>query len=340
MDDDKEKTKKQLYDTLLPLMTSLVDYIILYLFMMVILQGIIRSLRREQNGSVGLIVGTMLGNFLATGLFVVREEIHVWLLGTDRISPYKIRNNPTTTEEKKTTTPSRKNTSSSSPHPYNIPTLMKVIVSSGIIFILLIHYGIVWDEDVEFTYEGWKKIFLPFYQLLVVRDIFFMAPFHTLMHYKAKKPQSSSMLSKVLKWFRKLHYKHHEVGKSAQSLHAYHIDDLDLFIENLGAPILFSCLQYMLGMYRIGVSMNTLVLLNLNDVGLHSVNPFSIMYFNPILDAMLYPNICHHLHHTPKYQNTYICFTPYHHLLLSPHLKRVDMRRYDENFKTNFFTTT
>ena len=337
---DQEKKAKQqqqttpllYYDRMLPFLTGVVDYGILGTNLLIIKQGT-RSLRETQ-GTWGLIVGTLLANVLATGLYVIREELHVWLLGPERISPYKLRHTETpqkpSSSSSSSTAKTTKKASSAAPHPYNIPTLLKVLMSSGMVTILLMRYGIVWDEDVEFTYAGWKRIFVPFYGLLLVRDVCFMAPFHTLMHY----PTSSNP---VLKWFRTVHYKHHEVGKSAQSLHAYHIDEVDLFIENVGAPILWSCVQYLWGRDHIGLSFNTIVLFTLHDIGLHSVNPYSILYFNPILDYLLYPNVCHQLHHTPKYQTTYICFTPYHHLL-SPQLKQIDMQRYDANFKTKFFT--
>jgi len=332
--DQEKKAKKQQqkqtprYDrVLLPWLTGVVDYGILVTNLLIITQGT-RSLR-ETRGTWGLIVGTLLANVLATGVYVVREELHIWLLGPERISPYKLRH--TETPETRSSSSKTKKASSAAPHPYNIPTLLKVLVSSGMVTILLMRYGIVWDEDVEFTYAGWKRIFLPFYGLLLVRDLCFMAPFHTLMH-------STNSSNPVVKWFRTVHYKHHEVGKSAQSLHAYHIDEVDLFIENVGAPIVWSCVQYLWGRRdHVGLSFNTIVLFTLHDIGLHSVNPYSILYFNPLLDYLLYPNVCHQLHHTPKYQTTYICFTPYHHIL-SPHLKRIDMQRYDANFKTKFFT--
>jgi len=176
-------------------------------------------------------------------------------------------------------------------------------------------------DKVEWSIQYWMSTFIVFYAMLLMRDLLFMLPFHSLMHSTSSK----------YRWFRNIHEKHHEVNKNAQSLHAYHISTIDLFIENGGSPMLILLVKYLLGL-PVELSFSSLLLFTAHDVGLHSINPYSTMYFNPILDYFLSPNICHQLHHATH--KDFITFTPFHHVI--PSLKREDERRYNQTFKTDF----
>jgi len=166
------------------------------------------------------------------------------------------------------------------------------------------------------TLAFWSEVFVPFFALLLLRDVFFLGPLHRLLHSK--------------RWYH-LHKLHHEVRKDAQSLHAFHIDAVDLIIENVGAPFLVFCGQYMLGL-PVGMHWFTPVLLTFHDAALHSVNPYSVMYFNPLLDWLFHPNVTHQLHHALN--RGYYMFVPYHHVLRAS--READCAKYNSVFETDF----
>ena len=194
--------------------------------------------------------------------------------------------------------------------------IFQTAVASMFSFFLMHELAIVYFVPPTLTLSFWLSIFGPFYALLVLRDLCFMGPLHPLLH----RPR----------WYG-LHKRHHEPTKSAQSLHAFHIDLVDLLIENVGAPFLLFALQRALGL-RVGVHWYVGLLLTCHDGALHSVNPHSAMYFNPILDAVFKANVHHQLHHALN--KDYYFFVPWAHVL--PARRRADCDRYNKTFETDF----
>ncbi len=237
---------------------------------------------------------------LGTLLSIAREKLHYTILGS-RVSKFK-------TNRKK-----RDPLESVIKH-------LKVIVLTMCGTFILENYGLLWlDDNFDLSFAFWEKVFLPFYSLLVLRDISYLGIIHNMMH------------SNKFPMLYKLHKKHHEITKNAESLDAYHITMFDLLIENSGAPLLLFLLQYQLGI-KPGISWTSLTVFFRHDFGLHSVNPYSVMYFNPILDFMFKPNICHQLHHALN--RDYTLFVPYGHIL--PSRRKRDEKKYNEVFKTTF----
>jgi hypothetical protein len=74
------------------------------------------------------------------------------------------------------------------------------------------------------------------------------------------------------------------------------------------------------------------VLLTCHDGALHSVNPFSVMYFHPLLDACFKGNVTHQLHHALN--KGHYLFVPWGHML--PARRQADCERYNYVFKTDF----
>jgi hypothetical protein len=175
---------------------------------------------------------------------------------------------------------------------------------------------IIYFSTVSFTLACWAQIFVPFFALLVLRDVFFLGPLHSLMHTK--------------KYYH-LHKLHHEQTNNAQSMHAFHIDLLDLIIENVGAPFLLFGLQYLLNR-TVGIHWLSTTLLTFHDGALHSINPYSVMYFTPFLDCFLHGNITHQLHHALN--KGYYLFVPYGHL--REETRKTDCTKYNKTFETNF----
>jgi len=163
--------------------------------------------------------------------------------------------------------------------------------------------------------SGFLMVYGQFIILLMLRDAF-LSVVHRLMH----SPK-----------YYYLHKVHHQVNRQAQSLHAFHIDILDIFLETyIAVPSLFMFQYFLSG--NLELHMGSLLLFTMHDFTLHSINPYSVSYFNPILDFALKPNICHQLHHVV--QNEYFTFTPYHHFI--PGAKERDYKRYNKLMKTNF----
>ena len=63
------------------------------------------------------------------------------------------------------------------------------------------------------------------------------------------------------------------------------------------------------------------------------MNPYSVYFFNPILDYMARNNICHNLHHTV--QLDYYTGIPFKQFL-SGETRRKDIERYNKDMKTQF----
>ncbi|GMI13863.1 hypothetical protein TrVE_jg10925 [Triparma verrucosa] len=224
----------------------------------------------------------------------LREEIYFYVIG-ERVPKAKQKPLPDKT------------------YPYIFQTYSLSMFS----FFLMYRSEIIFWSPASFTLEFWSSIFAPFYLLLVLRDVFFLAPLHRLMHTK--------------KYYH-LHKLHHEATSDAQSLHAFQIDVIDLMIENVGAPFLLFGLQWALDR-RVGIHWLVGVLLTFHDGGLHSINPFSVMYFNPFLEWLLEPNVTHQLHHALN--KGYYLFVPWGHLI-SRKERLTDCQKYNKVLKCDF----
>ena len=251
---------------------------------------------------MGLFARNAFFGFLYIGLVYFRERIHFKLLGD--LVPKSKRRNITRHD-----------------FCYALQAiLLSIIVSSGIEY-----NGYAYGEIDKFGNDNgiaWfllTEVYAPFFALLLLRDIFLMAPFHTLMHTK---------------YFYKWHKEHHKIGLDAQALHTFRLDVVDLFIENAGAPALLLAIQSMTGRH-VGFHVLAIFLFLFHDGAVHSVNPYSAMYFVPVLDYFLKPNICHQLHHAVPHKGYTLGF-PYHHLI--PSKRQHDIDYYNKSFGTNYYS--
>ena len=195
--------------------------------------------------------------------------------------------------------------------------IFQTAAASMVSYFAMHQLSIVYFTAPALTASFWLSVFAPFYMLLLLRDVFFLGPLHSRLH--------------TPRWYH-LHRLHHEPTKSAQSLHAFYIDLLDLLIENVGAPFLLFALQRAMG-YPVGIHWFVGVLLTCHDGALHSVNPYSAMYFNPLLDGIFRANVHHQLHHALG-QKGYFLFVPWAHVL--PERRRADCELYNRVFGTDF----
>jgi hypothetical protein len=132
-------------------------------------------------------------------------------------------------------------------------------------------------------------------------------------------------------WFYTLHKHHHVANANIQITNAFHFDIIDTFIENLGAPVLLCVLYFSLGL-PVRVHFASFLFLQWTDGMVHSLNPYTVIYFNPIVDYFLKANINHNLHHI--IQKGYYVFNPWNHLFDRESLAK-DIKIYNEVCKTN-----
>ena len=87
------------------------------------------------------------------------------------------------------------------------------------------------------------------------------------------------------------------------------------------------------------------ILLAVTDLNIHSVSPYSVGFYNPILDSILKCNVSHNLHHAlnvghytvwPWYQLKGVASYNYSEKKNLDGSRALDMRAYNKTFKTNF----
>jgi len=106
-----------------------------------------------------------------------------------------------------------------------------------------------------------------------------------------------TMMHFVHPWMHKeenywLHKHHHIVRTEVQGIHAFSIDFLDGFIENLIGPFLYMIILYFIK-GKVEVNLCTYFLTGYADVNVHSLNPFTVVHFSPILEYFHKPVIEH-----------------------------------------------
>jgi len=132
-------------------------------------------------------------------------------------------------------------------------------------------------------------------------------------------------------WFYKIHKNHHQVTKQIAHINHYYFDIADLFIENVCAPVIFLFAKFLLFGGYPSMHIFSYILLVIEEGNLHSVNPFTIIYFNPVFDYFFKSTITHNLHHT--FSKGYLTFLPYKHLLKSEREKDVNV--YNKFYETS-----
>jgi len=145
-----------------------------------------------------------------------------------------------------------------------------------------------------------------------VKDVLMMQYVHKWMH------EFSSLY-----W---LHKHHHTSCENLQVLTAFHFDILDVLIENLCGPIML-CLYYYYTSGVVYVNFASFLFVIWSDGLIHSLNPYSVILFNPLLDYLMKPNISHQLHH--MLQKGDYMIHPWKHVL-SPLTLKDDINQYNK----------
>lgn len=184
----------------------------------------------------------------------------------------------------------------------------------------------------EFKITCLAYVYFEFFAMSFIKDALSMNVFHEIMHRQA--------------YF--LHKTHHLPMKELSMVNIYYFDVLDIVIENAVAPAFLLLLKLGLCPGAAGpVSIHwcSYIILLCTDGLIHSISPYSIGFYNPILDSLLKCNISHNLHHALNIGHYTIW--PWHQLAgiarYDAHSKQnldssiaTDMATYNRVFNTNF----
>jgi hypothetical protein len=97
-----------------------------------------------------------------------------------------------------------------------------------------------------------------------------------------------------------IHKEHHSIKKSCQAFLAFRFTILDLLIENAAPTLYLLLVKAMLGM-PFQVKLASIILLGIQHIGIHSCNPHTVYFFNPLLDHWFKVNLQHALHHAVQH---------------------------------------
>lgn len=183
--------------------------------------------------------------------------------------------------------------------------------------LILTWCGLLYYTPITLSVETFVEVILVFYILQILKDVTSLVTFHEWMHTD--------------KAWMKYHTTHHVVGRNAQALLALHIDALDLVFENTCGILVYLGVLYMLGL-QVRAHYALIYIGGFMDVHLHSVNPYSVCLWNPLLDHVFRCNVAHQIHHACLTKN--YTFIPYHHIFSSRREK--DLKQYNTIMKTNF----
>mmetsp|Transcript_2570 Transcript_2570/g.2849 ORF Transcript_2570/g.2849 Transcript_2570/m.2849 type:complete len:395 (-) Transcript_2570:145-1329(-) len=96
------------------------------------------------------------------------------------------------------------------------------------------------------------------------------------------------------------HETHHLPEKELSVFNAFYFDVPDLIGENLIGPLLFCSIKLLFGGSSCSIHYASFFLSVVCDQTVHSLNPYTITFWNPLLDNFLRPNLSHNLHHSSK----------------------------------------
>lgn len=189
----------------------------------------------------------------------------------------------------------------------------------------------VWEEII-LDFRSYQIVILEYLLMSIGKDLFSMRIFHPMMHRDWCQPITR-------------HGIHHSFKDDTTAWSTLTIHPLDLALENTSGPALLLIAKFIcLSIYNWQATAPTIHLaaymfVSITDVSIHSANPYTVVFFNPILDWAMLPNVCHALHHVPKdiretWDRQYFNQWPIHHLW--PSNRQADVARYNQHFGTEF----
>ena len=172
-----------------------------------------------------------------------------------------------------------------------IISIIRLKISFGIASAIAAYYGyFVWTGlELKVLFS----IYTEFIVMILTKDLQ-LEVFHHWMHHGSK------WFKCLDKWIRGTHYFHHRTKLDLNSISAFYTSMEDAVMENLAAPFAVIGIKWFLGLSPT-INIGTFMMYIVYDIHCHSANPYSIVFFNPILDYLMKANVAHHNHHmNPK----------------------------------------
>lgn len=191
--------------------------------------------------------------------------------------------------------------------------------------------GLFYWTEILLDWNSYYIVIVEYIIMSIGKDIFSMRLMHPIMH-KSKR---------LHMW----HHIHHSFKDDTTAWSTFTIHPFDITIENGSGPTLLLIFKFIIQSLYHGkpvlpsIHLAAYIFVSITDISIHSSNPFSVVYFNPLLDWMFLSNIAHALHHCPKqfrdiWGFQYYTQWPWHQIY--PSKRKADIERYNEHFDTNF----
>ena len=199
---------------------------------------------------------------------------------------------------------------------FDIFYIVRTTLVSTLMIVLMVQNKFIHFTPLNEIHLRFSEVFA-FYAMVLLKDITLVIT-HRAMH--------------KIPFLYKIHKTHHGVAHNSSFQLAFVIDFVDLFIEDACAPLIYFAFCYAIGA-RMSINIIAYHMYVLFNGGLHSVNPYTALFFNPFLDWIFRANVAHQIHHVVQTKN--FSFVPFHHIFQNHRLS--DMREYDKIMKTKFF---
>jgi len=198
----------------------------------------------------------------------------------------------------------------------NVWEAVKLLIQGVVISLAGLYFGVINFNYTTFI-ETYMLVAMEYWSIILLKDYTMMYFVHPWMH----KPENY--------W---IHKHHHLVGIEVQGNHAFSISNLDAFLESDIGMFLYFFVQWLIT-GKLSVNVASLYLVGWHDVVVHSLNPYSIVHFNPLLEYYHKPTLEHNLHH--MIQKDYYVFNSFKHVF-STERRDYDLAKYNELCKTTF----
>ena len=211
-----------------------------------------------------------------------------------------------------------------------IPAIVATQVNLGLLTcepINEIIYVIGEGEVYECHISRFLKVYLEFLIIGFIKDGISMNILHQMFHSR----------------FYDHHKTHHLPMKELSLMNALYIDVFDIFVEDGVGPLLLMGIKAMTGGVA-NVHYASYLLTLLGDLTIHSLDPYTAVYWNPLFDNIMRCVVSHNLHHSLNHGHYTVW--PLHHIIGvdSPNNKsesalsgfESDIEQYNKAFDTNF----
>jgi len=119
-------------------------------------------------------------------------------------------------------------------------------------------------------------------------------------------------------------------------VNVFYFDILDIIVENMIAPVVLLGVKTTFCGASPSLHFLSFILLGVTEMQCHAVCPYSVGFFNPVLDYLMNPNISHQLHHALNMG--YYTVWPWHQLKGIYHYDFAEKSNVDGSVERDFAT--